>query len=168
LATAGFAPIPAFSFDSPIAIGSLSIRKNWFSYQPDFALGMNGKPWMANNWFRFRGVDKKKFKLYFGINPSLFFKSEWIDSKEEIVHAHRNLTVELAATEHLSKQVSLIVTYMHVKAFDFGTLSGDFIDLSFPVTVHPHLRSISMMIKPQLFYFNFEGEVDGLFASNTS
>lgn len=167
LANAGFAPIPAFSFNTPVAIGFLSIKKNRFSYEPDFSLGLNGKPWMANNWFRLTFLGRKKLKLGSGINPSLFFRNERIASGEEIVHAHRNLTFELVTRYTLHENMSFIITYMHVHAFDSGASSGNFIDISSAMST-PYIRDvIKLAIKPQLFYFNFDGDTDGLFTSVT-
>ena len=48
-----FAAIPAFSFDNPAIMSFLSIKKNRWKYEPDFSIGLTGKPWMWNNWFRY-------------------------------------------------------------------------------------------------------------------
>lgn len=167
IANVGFAPIPAFSFDSPIAIGSLSVKKRGFSYEPDFALGLNGKPWIINNWFRLNVMDGKTLKLRASMNPALFFKSDWIASGEEVLQAQRNLSFELACKHRLSKKWSLSLTYLYNKGCDHGTLSGHFIDMhnSFPdITIS---KMISMNLKPQLFYFDFDGNIDGLFTSGS-
>src|SRR5687767_4985282 len=63
IANAGFAPVPAFSFNDPLATGCITVRKNRFSFDSDFALGFNGNPWMMNNWFRMKIVDKKNLSV---------------------------------------------------------------------------------------------------------
>ncbi|MEP7322188.1 MAG: hypothetical protein ABI761_09720, partial [Saprospiraceae bacterium] len=163
----GFAPIPAFSFDSPILIGSLTLNTKKLTYQPDFSIGLNGKPWMINHWIRYTIVENQKFKFYAGMNPSLFFKNEFIDSHMEILHAHRNFTIELAGARNISKRVNLILTYLHIKAFDPGTLSGDFVDLSVPILWNRVLKYFEIHLKPQVFYFDFEGNMNGIYTSNT-
>jgi hypothetical protein len=165
LGNAGFAPVPAFSFNSPIAIGLLSIRKKQFSYEPDLSIGLNGKPWMASNWFRFSFLERKKIKLSTGINPSLFFQTDRIASGEEIINTLRNMTFEFVAELKFSDGWSSRMTYMHIHAFDNGGLSGDFIDASSSVSVIRIPEMIAIHLKPQLFYFNFSGKVDGLFTS---
>jgi hypothetical protein len=167
VANAGFAPIPAFSFNSLIVICFLSLKKKRFSYEPDFALGLNGKPWMANNWFRLTFIDSKKIKLNAGINPSLFFKNETVASGEEILNALRNLTFELVSTRKFSKNCSLSLTYMLIHAFDRGALSGNYFDISSPISVIKIAKVVAIDIKPQLFYFDFTGNVDGFFASTS-
>src|ERR1700755_2436151 len=104
IATAGFAPVPAFSFNHPLVIGFLSLQKKRFSYEPDFSLGLNGKAWMANNWFRFKISDKRKLKFSTGINPSFYFSCERMPEGHEIINAHRNFTWE-AVSEYAFSRV---------------------------------------------------------------
>lgn len=163
----GFAPIPAFSFDSPILTGSLCIKTKKLTYQPDFSIGLNGKPWMINHWIGYTIAENQKYKIYAGVNPSLFFKNEFIDSGLEIVHAHRNITIELAGTRKISKRLSMILTYLHIKAFDPGTLSGDFVDLSVTAVWTRVFTYFEFHLKPQVFYFDLEGNINGLYTSNT-
>jgi len=161
----GFAPIPAFSFNSPLVIGFLSIKKKRFSYEPDFSLGLNGKPWMANNWFRLTFIDSKKVAINAGINPSLFFKTEEYTAGKNTLHALRNLTTELSARYQLCSQGYLQVTYLHIHTFDEGALPGNFFDLVGSYSVAGIAPAISLVLKPEIFYFDFEGNVDGLFSA---
>jgi hypothetical protein len=166
LANMGFAPVPAFSFNNPIAIGLLSVKTKHFSFQPDAAVGFNGDPWMANNWFRFALPEQKGWKANIGINPSLFFKTEKMSSGEELVHAYRNLTFEVGAERRLSG-VLVRFTWQNIHAFDEGTRSGNFLDISCPLTFVPLKKKLIFHARPQVFYFNFDGNVDGLFTSAT-
>ena len=160
LVNTGFAPIPAFSFNSPISISGLVIRRKWFSYEPDFALGFNGKPWIANSWFRFIIKDNDRFQLNAGINPFLFFRKRVDFEGDEIIQAQRNLCGSIIATYKTS--IPIIIEYRYNHGFD-RQLSGHFISLS---SNTPSLgETIRFRVSPQLFYFNFTGEMDGLFAS---
>jgi hypothetical protein len=160
LVNTGFAPIPAFSFNSPIIISGLVIRRRWFSYEPDFALGFNGKPWIANSWFRFIIKDNEKLQLNAGINPFLFFRNRVDFEGDEIIQAQRNLCGGIIAK--YKSHIPVIVEYRYNHGFD-KQLSGHFISLSSNI---PALgESIRFDISPQLFYFNFTGKMDGLFAS---
>jgi hypothetical protein len=165
LANAGFAPIPAFSFNQPLLIASLSIKNRQFRYDPDFSIGLNGKPWMANNWFRFTFMDKKKIRFNAGINPSLFFKIEEQSPGEETYNALRNLTGELGGEYALTEHSSINLLYMHIHAFDKGALSGNFIDISVTIRRVAITNAVFMELKPELFYFDFRGNVDGFFSS---
>lgn len=165
VANAGFAPVPAFSFNSPIVMGFLTIKKRRLGYDPDFSIGLNGQPWMFNNWFRFSFVDRKKFTLSTGINPSLFFRAQRTITGEPIFHALRNLTFEMVADRQIYNAWRLRSTYLHIHAFDNGGLSGDFIDISSSFLVINTAETIDINLKPEIFYFNFTGNVDGVFTS---
>lgn len=167
IANAGFAPVPAFSFNSPIAIGFLSVKKNRFSFEPDFALGLNGRPWMANNWFRFIVIRKEKLKFNTGISPILFFRNETITSGESVIQAQRNLTFEWAVD--LKPYGDWTVSFIHRynRAFDPGALSGQSLDLNSTTPKIPVSETVYLVLKPQLLYFNFIGNIDGLLASTT-
>jgi len=167
LANAGFAPVPAFSFNSPLVMGFLSIKKKRLSFEPDLSLGLNGKPWLVNNWFRLAFIDRKKMKATVGLNPSLYFGEVVMSSGESILRAHRNLTFEFAAEQILTERWSLRFTYMLVHAFDTGALSGQFFDVSSPIVAFRVPKIAIIKVKPEVFYFNFDGNVDGFFGSGS-
>jgi hypothetical protein len=166
IANAGFAPISAFSFDDPLAIGFLSVARNGFRYEPDFALGLNGTPWMNNNWFRYDFYSDKMSTLNVGVNPFLFFKNQKVNSGEEMIQAQRSLVFEVGSLHQLSDQWSLNLTYQYNKGFDQGSLSGHFLSVtsSFVKSV---AELVMITVKPQLFYFDFDGDIDGFFTSTT-
>src|SRR6266849_10843658 len=60
VANRGICPIPGASFDGPVINAGVSLTFKRFSYSPDFSFGMNGKPWLANNNFRFLLQETKK------------------------------------------------------------------------------------------------------------
>ncbi len=160
LVNTGFAPIPAFSFNSPISISGLVIRRKWFSYEPDFALGFNGKPWIANSWFRFIIKDNSTIRLIAGIDPFLFFRNRIDTEGDEIIQAQRNLCGGIIAT--YKSPIPVTVEYRYNHGFD-KQLSGHFISMSSNI---PTLgETVRFRISPQLFYFNFTGKMDGLFGS---
>ena len=164
IGSAGFAPISAFSFDDPLAIGFLSVARKRFGYEPDFALGLNGTPWMINNWFRFDFYSDKMSTLNVSVNPFLFFKKQKVNSGEEMIQAQRSLVFEVGSLHPLSDRWSLNVTYQYNKGFDQGCLSGHF--LSVASSLDKLVAELVLItIKSQLFYFDFDGDVDGFFTS---
>jgi hypothetical protein len=166
VANAGFAPVPAFSFNSTIAIFVLSIKRSRFTYEPDFSLGLNGRPWMANNWFRYVIRRDKRIKMSGGINPSLFFKPTQSASAEAIIQVQRNLTFEFSSEFKFVNSPTFRFTYMRINAFDTGALSGNFSAISSSFSLFVICKVISVDVKPSLFYFNFDGNVDGFFTSS--
>ncbi len=162
-----FAPIPAFSFDDPALMAFLSVGSKRFKYEPDFSIGLNGRPWMWNNWFRYTCEDRQKFKLAVAVNPSLFFISTKTEGAEDLLEAHRNLTGEVMATFQPAAKQKYMLTYRYNEAFDFGTINGHFIDLAAEFQKVLEYKNLTVTLRPQLFYFNNQGSVDGLFVGNT-
>ena len=165
LTNIGFAPLPAFSFDSPIAIVFLSLKKGKFSYEPAFSLGLNGKPWMIDNWFRYTFIDKKIFALSAAVNPSLFFKIENENRGKETIIAQRNLCFDLSFDYPVSKNIYGEISYQYVHGFEPGALSGHILFLGGSISKLPLSTMIFIEINPQVFYFDFTGNKDGMFAA---
>lgn len=164
IANAGFAPIPAFSFNSPLITGFLSLKKKRFSYDTDLAVGVNGDPWMINNLFGVKILNREKFNSGIRINPSVFFKIDSTDAGEKIIHAQRNFSVEATAEFRVTKNWIVNLQYMRNNACDVGALSGNFLDIR--TTISPVLlsRTIYLDVCEQLFFFDF-AEYEGLFTS---
>ena len=165
LTNIGFAPLPAFSFDDPIVIASLSIKKRKFSYEPAFSLGLNGKPWMFDNWFSYIFIDKKKVSLSAALNPSLFFKIENEDTEKETIIAQRNLCLDLSIGYMVSKKVFTVASYQYVHGFDRGTPSGQILFLKGFISKLSVSKMIFIDINPQVFCFDFTGNNDGVFGA---
>src|ERR1700761_6116001 len=69
----GLAPITGATFSSPVVTAGMPLHLNRFSYEPDFSIGTNGKPWIASNHFRyhFQNIGKASFTI--GVNPFFYF-----------------------------------------------------------------------------------------------
>lgn len=167
LTNVGFAPVPAFSFDSPVVFGFVTIKKKGFSFAPDAAVGLNGQPWMANNWFRFALTSANKWTVNLGVNPSLFFRRETTLSGAPALYARRNITVEGAVTKKFSRY-TLQLSGSRVHAFDEKDGSGQFLDVSLSFYNTLIREKYFIEWKPQVFYFAFGGNIEGLFISSTA
>src|SRR5262245_46043358 len=63
----GISLIPTFSLDKPAAIFDMSVRRNKFSFDPEFAFSLHdGKPWYFLFWFRYKIVNTEKFRFTAG------------------------------------------------------------------------------------------------------
>jgi hypothetical protein len=162
-----FATIPAFSFDKPAILPSLNIRMGKVEYAPDFSVGLNGKPWILNNWLRYIFIDKKKWIARMGINPSLFFKKDKSISGEEIISSHRNFTGELNGKYYFSNKVNVSLTYRYNKAFDIGTLDGHSVDFTTEISRIVSIGMFSLDLRPQVFYMDSEKVFKGFFISSS-
>lgn len=167
IASSGFAPIPAFSFNKPLLLAFLNINKDRFTYEPDFAVGFNGKPWMINNWFRLNFLNAEIFIVGGGINPSLFFQDVSTDNGESTIQAQRNFSFDLSAEMRISEKSSLQLLYMRNNGCDPGTLSGNFFNVSLYISPLSLSKRILFHLRSEMFYFRF-GEMAGVFGSATA
>ena len=164
LTTIGFAPIPAFSFNGPMITAILSLKKGRFRFEPDFALDLSGQPWMANNWFRFSIREKRKWNLTAAINPFLVFETIKVGTDAPIIQVQRNISFEVSGEFKPTLRSTVILAYRFNKGSD-GGLSGHLFDLSSMIAITSGSSEMSLILRPQLFYFDFKGSTNGLFTS---
>jgi len=159
----GTAPIPVFSLGKPAILANFSILKKRFSWDPDMAYALNGKPWYIDNWFHYKLIEHPNFDLKTGINANLFF-THYDTPDGEIMKVLRHGSFELASTYKLSPKSSLGLVYWYADGFDKGTIAGHFINLiankSFNIS-----DQLIFNVTSQFFYTNNTGNMDGLFIS---
>ena len=159
----GVAPIPAFSLGKPAMLVNFSIYKKRFSYDPNMAYRLNGKPWFMANWFHYKLIENPKFELRTGANFSLYF-SHYETPDGDILQVTRRGSLELAGTYKISSKSSLGLVYWYGKGFDKNPIDGHFINLiankSFELG-----DQLIFNVTPQFFYTNNNGNMDGLFIS---
>lgn len=167
VANTGFAPVPAFSFDSPIVMAFGSISKKRFLYEPDLSAGFNGKPWMINNWFRYKLVQQQRTTWRIGVNPSLFFKQDQMMSGEGAIHVQRSFVSELAVDRKFTGQWMLSMSYQYVRGIDPGTLKGSFMAATLTTPSLRLYKKLSLNLKPQVIFFDFNHNLGGALFSTT-
>ena len=164
----GIAYVPAFSLDKPAIIGTFSLIKGRFSYDPQLSYGLNLKPWIIDNWFHYKIVDSPVFEFKAGVVISSFF-SEYETEDETILQAQKYLAVEFISTYKFSAKTSLAFTYLLDRGQDPGTVTGHFFNLQADRSDFNIGRKGLLSASLQLFYINYTGNEDGLFtAANVS
>jgi hypothetical protein len=164
----GISPVPAFSLGKPALMTSLFLSKGRFTYSPELNYGSDGKPWVANQWFRYQWT-QGKLTYRTGINMSLFFLREKIvkDNKPiEIAKLNQYTALEGGLSYKLSDKNSLSMTYWNSYGLDYGSVkSGHFVMLSAAFTQIPMSKSLFLHLRPNLFYLNNKVPFEGLFMS---
>ena len=160
----GIAYIPAFSLDKPAITGYFSLIKGRFSYDPQLSYGLDLKPWIIDNWFHYKIVDRPAFELRAGAIISAFF-SEYETEDEPILQAQKYLGAELMGKYKFTPTSSLSFTYLLDRGQDPGTLSGHFFNLQADKSdINLGKRGL-LSASLQIFYINYTGDNDGLFAA---
>ncbi len=160
----GIAYIPAFSLDKPALIGAFSLVKGRFSYDPQLCYGLDLKPWIIDNWFHYKFMDRPLFEFKAGAVISSFF-SEYETNSETILQAQKYLALEFISTYKFNPNTSLAFTYLLDRGQDPGTVQGHFFNLQ------AHRSDIGIGKKGllsasvQLFYIDYTGNSDGLFTA---
>ena len=160
----GIAFIPAFSLDKPALIGAFSLRKGRFSYDPQLSYGLNLKPWIIDNWFHYRIMDRPAFELKAGAVFSGFF-SEYETGDETLLQVQKYLAAELVTTYRFTPVSSMAFTYLIDRGQDPGTLSGHFFNLQGDRSDFKLGKKGLLSASLQLFYIDYTGDNDGLFTA---
>jgi hypothetical protein len=160
----GIAYVPAFSLDKPAIIGSFSLIKNRFSYDPALYFSMDLRPWIIDNWFHYKIVDRPVFECKVGGVISTFFSE--LETTEETIHqAQKYLAAEFIGTYKFSPLSSLSFTYLIDRGQDPGTITGHFFNFQANRTDIPLGRKGLLSASLQIFYLNYTGDNDGLFTA---
>jgi hypothetical protein len=163
----GISAVPAFSAGKPAVMTSLTIRKNHFSFTPQFNYILEGRPWSTNSWLRYQ-ITKGKFTYRTGANLSLFFK-KYIDQNVEKIGYNQYLETELAMFYQANDRTSINLVYWHDDGIEKDAVPfGNFISLSASISKIPISKGIKMNFSPNLFYTWNGIPFKGLFISSTA
>ena len=158
----GMAPVPAFSLGKPAISAGMGVSKGHFSYDPQFAYGLNFKPWVMDNWFHYRMVDKQRFMIRTGADVSLFFTEEKLPD-QVMIHAQRYLALEIMGALKFPGNGEAGLMYWRDLGLDHESLKGHFINL---YADRPDIglgRIFETDLYLQLFYIDYTDANDGLF-----
>jgi len=160
----GIAYVPAFSLDKPAIIGSLSLIKNRFSYDPALYYGLDLRPWIIDNWFHYKIIDKPAFEFKAGAVISAFFSE--VETPEGVIHqTQKYLAAEMIVKYTFSPFSALSFTYLIDRGQDPGTLKGHFLNLQADRSDIPLGKKGLLSASLQVFYLEYTGSNDGLFAA---
>jgi hypothetical protein len=158
----GIAPVPAFSLGDPALIAGFSLNAKRFSYDPQLGYTLSLKPWIIDNWLRYRFIMKPKFEMRAGFDASMFF-SEFASPDDTVWRGQRYFAFELAGTYKFSDKFTLALMYWSDNGIDKGTIKGHFINLvgDWPDLVPSPWLLLAANL--QVFYIDYTGQNDGLF-----
>jgi len=160
----GIAPVPSFALGAPAITLNLSLRKNWFSYDPQLSYSLDFRPWIIDHWFHFRILNRTKFELRTGFNVSTFF-SEYQTPTQFVWQGQKYGTLELAGIYKFSPTSSIGLMGWYDKGFDEGTVTGYFIDIVYDKSDIKLGKHLLFAFNFQLFYIDYTGNSDGFFVS---
>jgi hypothetical protein len=164
----GISLIPAFTLGKPALLFDLSIGRGRLSFDPMIRFGMNGKPWSFIFWWRYKVVDKPKFKMSLGTHPSVVFRDVSVMDngiKRDYLNAQRFFAWELAPTYFPNKKIGFGVNYLGSHG-----LTKDIVQYTTFVVfkvIAPNIslnKHLYLSLIPQVFYLKMD-KLDGTYAS---
>lgn len=164
----GIAYVPAFSLDKPAIIGTFSLIKNRFSYDPALYFSMDLRPWIIDNWFHYKIIDRPVFEFKLGGVISAFFSE--LETPEGVIYqTQKYLAAEFIAKYKFTPLSSLSFTYLIDRGQDPGTITGHFFNLQADRSDISLGKKGLLSASLQIFYLDYTGDNDGLFvAGNVS
>ncbi len=110
----GISVIPIFTLGKPAAIINFTIGRK-LTFEPEFRLSLEGKPWSFLYWFRYKLVRTKKFSMNIGAHPSVVFKTVpvTIDGvSKDMLRAQRFVAAEMAQNYRFTPHFQMGIYYL--------------------------------------------------------
>jgi hypothetical protein len=166
----GISLLPTFSLGKPAAIFDLNVGNERLSFEPQFRFALEGKPWSFIFWWRYRLLQKEKFKITIGAHPAILFRTLPVGINGVIAEslvAQRYLAEEFTANYFVTKNISIGLYYLHSNGFDEGAIKNThFITINSNFSNIKLSKKFYMKFNPQVFYLRMDG-VDGYYATAT-
>ena len=163
----GIGIVPSFTLGKPAAILDVSIARGALSFDPQFRMGLDGKPWAFLFWGRYRLVDRPPLHVTIGGHPALSFRSSPVTiggAQRDVIVARRYLAGELSVAYTISRYVAVGPYYLYSHAFESDVARHtQFLAARAYLTSIRLSRTISLRIDPQVYYLRTDDR-DGYYA----
>jgi len=110
----GISIVPIFTLGKPAAIINFTVGRR-FTFEPEFRVSLEGKPWSFIYWFRYKVAKTAKYSLNIGAHPSIVFRNISVminGNNEEIQRAQRFVAGEISQNYRFNKHVNLGFYYL--------------------------------------------------------
>lgn len=110
----GVSVIPIFTLGKPAAIINFTVGRK-LTFEPEFRVSLEGKPWSFIYWFRYKLAKTSKFSWNVGAHPAIIFKTIPVTINgvnEEVLRAQRFLAAEMSQNYRFNKHVNLGFYYL--------------------------------------------------------
>jgi hypothetical protein len=166
----GFSIVPTFSLNSPATITQLSIRKNKFSFDPDFRFTINFKKGGMVFWFRYHLITKKKYSLRIGSHPAFNFALRNVTENgvtTQITQARRFIANEIAQNYQIRPNWGINLYYLNGNGLQKdGPILLHFVNLATVISNIKVGGNFRMTLIPAVYYLNIDGK-DGQYFTAT-
>lgn len=166
--TKGISLIPAFTLGKPAAIVDVAIVDRAVSFEPQFRLGLSGKPWSFIFWGRYRPLRTGRLRLGFGAHPAVLFRTTTDSTTgvpRETIVVNRYLAGEVNPSYWLAKHLSVGIYYLYSHGIESEAVQNThFLAARANLMNVQILDGVSVQFAPQLYYLNMDGR-DGWYVN---
>jgi hypothetical protein len=164
----GISLIPNFSLNKPAAVFNVSAGKNRFSFDPELAFSLEGKPWYFLFWLRYKVANAGRFKFTAGTHLGLNFKKAFMpagNDSAEVRVVDRYLVAELAPNYSIANNISVGLYYLYSRGLDPGAnKQTHFVTINANFSHIPLSKSWFIRFTPQFYYLDLD-QGDGFYFS---
>ena len=110
----GISVVPIFTLGKPATIINFTVGRK-FTFEPEFRVSLEGKPWSFIYWFRYKLAKTPKFTWSIGAHPAIIFKTIPVTingNNEQVLRAQRFVAAEMAQNYRFNKHVNLGFYYL--------------------------------------------------------
>lgn len=110
----GISVVPIFTLGKPAAIINFTVGRK-FTFEPEFRVSLEGKPWSFIYWFRYKLAKTSKFTWSIGAHPAIIFKTIPVTingNNEQVLRAQRFVAAEMSQNYRFNKHVNLGFYYL--------------------------------------------------------
>lgn len=110
----GISVVPIFTLGKPATIINFTVGRK-FTFEPEFRVSLEGKPWSFIYWFRYKLAKTSKFTWSIGAHPAIIFKTIPVTingNNEQVLRAQRFVAAEMAQNYRFNKHVNLGFYYL--------------------------------------------------------
>lgn len=167
--TKGISTIPSFTLGKPAAILDVSIARRGLSFEPQFRVGLDGKPWSFLFWGRYRLLQRERVRVDVGAHPALNFRMTPVTVggvSRNVIVARRFLAGELSPSYALSRSVSIGTYYLYSYGMEEDvTRHTHFVSLRVNLTTVGVPARYVVRFTPQAYYLKADDR-DGYYLNS--
>jgi len=169
LTNKGISLLPALTLGKPAGILDVAIWRGGLSFEPQFRVALEGKPWSFIFWLRYRSPSDRKLHLVVGAHPALVFRTI-TDSiggaPREMIVVRRYLASEVNPSYAVTRNLDLGLYYLYSNGVDTDAIQNThFIAARANLHYFNLARDYTIQFAPQLYYLFMDGE-DGVYVSS--
>ncbi|MEN9958360.1 MAG: hypothetical protein RLZZ474_604 [Bacteroidota bacterium] len=110
----GISVVPIFTLGKPATIINFTVGRR-LTFEPEFRVSLEGKPWSFIYWFRYKLAKTPKYSLNIGAHPAIIFKSIPVSingNNEVVLRAQRFLAAEVYQNYRFNQHVNVGFYYL--------------------------------------------------------